>query len=514
MDKRVFWAGLVILCVLVLGSVVHWLLSMQPRTGVASLPIERVSLGRTTLTLPETPLANHAPVPLIDLNADGAPEALWLLVPVGAVNSVALWTDLNGTFSELPIGPLLPYPGMSELPSIILKELIGWRHKTRDLVRLTREGDQWRVEPLTPPSRAPATHAEWVDGDADRRLDGIIVFDRQGNPFYLALGNDGRWRWQARPPQPIAHASANSQVRGLIRRIPVHGRIVAVAPREWIDDLDGDGRPERYDLLRQVLLLSRDGSLALPMPLAFGATIAALEMDGQPPRELVYIGAQPAGNHIDVSVYRYANRKLNLVARHQVVGWAPSCMVGDLGGDGRGEIVLGTIPLQSRHLHLRLFALENGVLHEQQRAVQLPRTCSPSSFDIVQLAPKSVFACTVRARRDALRMGRHFDLTVLVGLPPAPDAVRDVNQWQVAFLNGRVKWSGDCDGDGTPEYVLTDADGSKTSWVAQYKDGMWRAARVKGRAPILSVAAAPYRGTPALLLLYASGEAESVLIKR
>lgn len=145
MDKRVFWAGLVILCVLVLGSVVHWLLSMQPRTGVASLPIERVSLGRTTLTLPETPLANHAPVPLIDLNADGAPEALWLLVPVGAVNSVALWTDLNGTFSELPIGPLLPYPGMSELPSIILKELIGWRHKTRDLVRLTREGDQWRV---------------------------------------------------------------------------------------------------------------------------------------------------------------------------------------------------------------------------------------------------------------------------------------------------------------------------------------------------------------------------------
>lgn len=504
MDKRLLWIGVGIV-VITTTSVVLWN-QLRPDSlhRPQNMAIETQSLGCASLPAPTQ--AVFAEALLTDLDRNGAPDALlgWGLQGNGGIYShKSVWTDLKGAFYEVPAEVALP--GLNQVdPTLLpLREIVG--RAGGQATQLYRENNRWRTEPAIPSARPQISTVEWADRDGDRLYDMAVVFVRGRAQAHLIPDAQGRWRSQPSTKPPAVHLVQVDDI------IPVG---LAVVTRLWLGDLDGDGKPEQFDIPGRAVCLSNGKKVAFPLPQAVGELIFTANLDGQSPPELVYLNPNDfARNTLEISVYRYERGRFDQIAHQRRAVSLLNAYVRDLNRDGQDELVLGVLVNHGQEVELCLTTLVGNQLIQQSRRVKTPSSWrARQQRTRVAPTPDTLF---FKAREPVGWQRCEFrSVALLVGLPAEPAQATDLNQWRLLITEGEPVWAGDYDQDGLSEYVLGDPKTGRGGRIAQYRAGVWRAASLRRRASLIAALAIPDPAAPYLAVFYSDGALESVRIAR
>lgn len=505
-DKRLLWAGVALVGALVGGVVLFWRLTPRPETGFRELTVSSRVLARLPMSGAAVSIFGSFSLPT-DLDGDGMPERVLdagrpfptaTTVRGGRLPyAISLWIQADGTVDTIPEEVIYPLDSLYDPGLPPLRELIVQKPRSTTYLRLTRRNNRWHTELLRSPQNTTIFSVYWVDRDGNGFCDALAVIDGRST-YYLVPNAKGQLEWVALSYFPAFNSLLLPQFPGSV------SPTFAFLHRVWLGDLDGDGNPEQFDTHRRIVLLSRGHAVVLPHPKSTVEQVFAAEMDGQAPRELVCVAAEP--HKTTVYMYHPTGKKLTLQA-----AWSGNPLVDvylrDFDGDGQDELLIGTDNPSKGELrlhHIRLFA---GKLQVRQRSIHAQRSSLGGiSFDRFRLQTK-LPAFSVYVPRQNFLLASQTNALCVAGIPKG---ATDIQQWQVVTLRGMLLWAGDYDGDGAEEFVLTAEDARGGCQIAQFRDGVWYLARLKHRAPATTATAAHIQGKPHLVILYADGTVEAV----
>ncbi|MCX7924520.1 MAG: hypothetical protein N2554_01770, partial [Fimbriimonadales bacterium] len=231
------------------------------------------------------------------------------------------------------------------------------------------------------------------------------------------------------------------------------------------------------------------------------------ELDGDAPPEVVVL--HKLGGSFQAFVYRVEGDRLKQIGgdlKFAQSGWAPHWLY-DLDGDGRMELIIASLPsFEARSIDWQVFRFEGSafrlVASHRQRVEG--RVGSPRP----PIKLRSALLLTVDYQPPAFLFAREGgDATLIATLPAGADALTPAN-WRMTRLERQVPvWSGDYDGDGSEEAVLSGY--FRESYLVQVRDGRLRGAKLSENA-VVQVLPARIDGKPWLVVLYERGGVELI----
>lgn len=537
------WIGLGVATVLLLGAgIVLWSTARRATPRPPQLAAEVESLGQ----FPRQPATQGvcAAFP-VDLNGDGETEVVAVFGKVNfSKGEPSVWTNLRGEFRPLPICAFydtesagrdaLPELALEPPPMLLQRELIGWNPQTQQIVRL-QSLTPLRMEPIGNLRAERYGWGEMIDHDLNGELDTLVVeFHRQKVAFHL----DAQGRWQlVETPLPAPSEVVNQLARKVssVASNPTGGAVTTTPasfyyqkPRPFVPllDSDGDGKPERLNVLNREIQFSSGRTVSFPHPFSPGEQFLIAELDGSAPKELVYICLDSSG--IKARVYHLEPDKLTLRCEQSLLHTSYAAFAThDFDGDGREELISSQVRRESALWHMWRYdgAKFNPTTETHRTLLEEPDTVRRV------LAGRKTFAASTTHRPTQRSMslqpvasykmpavqvgvsevaGDMRQATVLAGLPDdAPHA--DLKRWKVTAVDGRVLWYGDYDNDGNEEYALTRPEGTV---IAQFRDGKWRVKDLARNTPLVAAFPARRDGKPCLILVYQNGVIEAVRVGR
>ncbi|MCS7301691.1 MAG: hypothetical protein NZ556_09095 [Fimbriimonadales bacterium] len=345
--------------------------------------------------------------------------------------------------------------------------------------------------------------AEWGDADGDGRHDCIVAFSEAGKQFYFQPDAQGRWQQRA-----LASPPASMQPQA-VAALLAPGANALMLMHIALDDIDGDAAPERFEVRSREIRLSRGQVAKLPLPLVERERLFAAELDGQSPRELVCL--QPKfGGLLELHAYRWASGKLVQIAAWRHNAELIDAHVRDLNRDGRKELILGCLLPSAKSIEIVVLDWQKGNLQKQTHSIRTPRQLQVGWYEKLEVEAQHTLYFSASARTRPL--SAYLESTTLfLQVDERPEVALEPSRWRWLLQAGVPFWAGDFDGDGTVEYVLQErAEKDHTIRFVQFRNGAWRAASLKHRAPVLAVVPAPVQGKPSLVLVFADGHHESV----
>jgi hypothetical protein len=540
MRKRWVTLGLIALLILALG--VLWFLSAQNASSskLAPLHLQRKRAGR----LPSPPLTSgtdyyeYTHATLVDFDNDGTPELLaqgailergflkpaftgWVALKSGATgmtDKIALMpsvTRADGDFTlEAPVPP-------DSLP--LAREVIAWDAKTQEPLILRRTAQGWQTQPVPQLEGERLQAALALDADKDGLINDYLLQTQSGKLAHFKLAPDKCLQFQKLEPTPPAIEQLLRDARSLKPAGlagPAHFGRTLPEIRLQLPDMDGDGKPEQIekgDVSKGTparLLLSRT-QRRHPLPFEeFNLThqVKAVEIDGDAESELAV--SHNVGQAIRIHLYQVEEDTLQQISSSLVPvrsQWLPLHWLRDLNGDGIAELILAELPASvSRTVRWRVYRYENGAFREVASHTQRTR------FRISRLGQSP------HLQNGLLLTGNHKPLlaaltgaggefTMIVSIPDDADGLNPAN-WKFTEIGDVIPvWTGDCDGDGVEEIVLSGS--FRESYFVQIREGKAHGMKLSEDA-ITTVLPTRIDGEPYLAIVYSRGDVELVQVRK
>lgn len=471
----------------------------------------------------------------MDFDNDGAPELLaqgeilelsflkpaftgWIALKSGATgmtDKIALMpsvTRASGDFTlEAPIPP-------DSLP--LARETIAWDAKTQEPLILRRTAQGWQAQSVPPIKGEPLEDAFAFDADKDGLINDYLLQTQSGKLAHFKLAPDKRLQFQKLEPTPPAIGQFLQDPRlfrpvgtvQLPRTIPeIH---------QQLPDMDGDGKPEQVekgDVSKQTparLLLSRTQRRhSLPFE-EFSQThqAKAVEIDGDAESELAVLRQE--GQAMRIHLYQAEKDALQQISLSQVPvrsQWLPPHWLRDLDGDGIAELILAELPAAvSRTVRWRVYRYENSAFREVASHTQRTR------FRVSRLGQFSHLQNELLLTGDhepllAELTGAGGEFTIIASIPNGAESLNPAN-WKFTEISDAVPvWTGDCDGDGVEELVLSGR--FRESHFVQVRKGKAHGVKLSEDA-ITTVLPTRIDGEPYLALVYSRGDVELVQVRK